>query len=317
MGLLDVSTGCYPVRCGCDHGLAGVVGLVWCQAISRPFRVGLHVHSFSGQTPLNNPSSASNCVYVYTMPINLPTLTVANATAWNQWLAKNHSKSTGIFVTCVKKGFTHPTTLTYPEALDEALCYGWIDSGGQRRKDIPNSQYFRFTPRKPKGLWSKRNVGFIERLETEGRMKPPGRAVVEAAKADGRWDAAYSGSGSAEPPKEFLDALEEVPEAKMAWEGLGKGERWAVYFTLINLKTQAGREKRIKGFVEMLARGEKPKKLGGKQTAKKTESTSLDDVEDGTKDATESKQSKAAPDPQQPVQERRTRSGRAVPSYAE
>ncbi len=165
----------------------------------------------------------------------------------------------------VKKDLFEPISLTYPQALDEALCYGWIDSGGHRHPGFPGCNYIRFTPRKAKGLWSKRNVGIVERLEKEGRMAEPGRQAVQAAKADGRSNVAYAGSSTAEPPADFLDALEKVPKANTTYESLNKGYRWEIYFRLVNLKTQAGREENIKRYVDMLAVVRHPCRINAKR----------------------------------------------------
>lgn len=120
------------------------------------------------------------------MPTQLPKLAIANAAQWRQWLAQ-HTSEPGVFVTVVKEGKETPTTsLTYQQALDEALCYGWIDSGGGGKiSDV--SYLFRFTPRREKSSFSPRNVGFVERLEHQGRIEPAGRAAIDAAKAGGRW----------------------------------------------------------------------------------------------------------------------------------
>ena len=124
------------------------------------------------------------------MPTQLPKLVIANAVQWGHWLAEHGSESAGVFITVVKEGRQTPaTSLTYQEALDEALCYGWIDSGGGGKlNDVSYS--FRFTPRRAKSSFSPRNVGFVERLEREGRIQPPGRNAINAAKEGGRWGAA-------------------------------------------------------------------------------------------------------------------------------
>ncbi|KAI0114160.1 hypothetical protein GGR51DRAFT_505693 [Nemania sp. FL0031] len=188
------------------------------------------------------------------MPVELPILTVADAVAWSNWLVRSAATSRGVWLTLAKKGNTTPTSLTYAQALDEALCQGWID--GQARSGDERTYSQRFTPRTAKSLWSRRNVEHIARLENEGRVTALGRAAVDAAKADGRWDAAYAGQSTAEPPPEFLAAVAAVPEAQATWDGLTRSNRYAIYFRLNALKTQAGREKRIAAFVEMLARGE-------------------------------------------------------------
>ncbi|KAI3333081.1 hypothetical protein F4824DRAFT_473094 [Ustulina deusta] len=188
------------------------------------------------------------------MPVDLPALTIADAAAWSNWLLRSATTSRGVWLTLAKKGSTVPTSLTYAQALDEALCQGWID--GQARGGDERTYSQRFTPRTPKSLWSRRNVEHVARLEQEGRVTAVGRAAIDAAKADGRWGAAYAGQSTAEPPPEFLAAVAAVPEAQAMWDSLNRSNRFAIYFRLNALKTQAGKEKRIAAFVEMLARGE-------------------------------------------------------------
>ncbi|KAI0430043.1 hypothetical protein F5Y09DRAFT_308636 [Xylaria sp. FL1042] len=188
------------------------------------------------------------------MPVDLPVLTIADAAVWSNWLVRNATTSKGVWLTLAKKGNTTPTSLTYAQALDEALCQGWID--GQARGGDERSYSQRFTPRTANSLWSRRNVDNVARLEKEGRITALGRAAIDAAKADGRWDAAYAGQSTAEPPPEFLAAVAAVPAAQAMWDGLNRSNRFAIYFRLNALKTQAGKERRIAAFVEMLARGE-------------------------------------------------------------
>ena len=188
------------------------------------------------------------------MPTDLPTLVVPNAAAWKQWLAREATIHKGVWLTLAKKGTTDPTSLTQPQAVDEALCYGWIDSQGKGgNKAIC---YQRFTPRTAKSIWSQRNIGNVARLESEGRMQPRGWEEVEKAKADGRWAAAYAGPATMVPPAEFLDAVAKVPEAQVLWENLTSQNRFAICFRLHNLKTEAGRQKRIAAYVDMLASGQ-------------------------------------------------------------
>ncbi|KAI1652386.1 hypothetical protein F4813DRAFT_384071 [Daldinia decipiens] len=180
------------------------------------------------------------------MPIELSILTSANAA--------------GVWLTLAKKGATATTSLTYPQALDEALCYGWID--GQTLKDdgenALTSYSQRFTPREPRSSWSKRNVAHVAHLEREGRMTDAGRRVIEAAKAYGRWGSAYEGQEMAEFPEEFLVSIVAVLAAKTAFGALTRQNRFLMCYRLKSLKTQAGREKRTSAFVAMLAHGEVP-----------------------------------------------------------
>lgn len=202
------------------------------------------------------------------MPTALPILTIANAAAWAAWLSNHAEKSSGVWLSLAKKGTTSPTSLTYPQAVDEALCHGWIDS--QTRKLDEKTFAQRFTPRKAKSSWSQINVGHVARLEREGRMTVLGRKAVAAAKADGRWDAAYAGPATAEAPADFLAAVALVPKAQAMWEALTKQNRFVIYMRLATLKTQSGREQRIAAFVDMLARGETP--LVQKETVKQESS---------------------------------------------
>jgi len=186
---------------------------------------------------------------------SLPTLTLPNATAWQTWLATHHTTSPGVTLTLAKKGTTHPTTLSMDEAVEEALCHGWINGQSQKIDDATFSQ--RFTPRTSGSIWSKRNVGLVEKLESEGRMRDAGRVVVEAAKGDGRWERAYSGAANLDEMRDLVEAIEGSSNgAEAAWGGLGKGERSQIYFRLASLKTKAGRERNIRDFVAKLERGE-------------------------------------------------------------
>lgn len=138
-------------------------------------------------------------------------LTVADAAAWRAWLTEQHENQTGVWLILAKKGVTEPTSLTYDQALDEALCHGWIDGQARRRDETTYRQ--RFTPRRARSPWSKRNVGIVARLVTEGRMHPAGLAEVERAKADGRWDAAHAGPATSETPSDLAAALAAEPKA--------------------------------------------------------------------------------------------------------
>ena len=188
------------------------------------------------------------------MPVDLPSLTVSNASGWRQWLAREAATSKGVWLTRAKKGTTEPTTLTQPQAVDEALCFGWIDSQGKSGGE--KISYQRYTPRTKTSIWSRRNIGNVNRLDKEGKMTGRGWEEVERAKADGRWDRAYAGPATMEPPKEFLDAIAKVPAAQKMWETLTSQNRFAMCFPLVNLKTEAGRQKRIAAYVDMLASGQ-------------------------------------------------------------
>jgi uncharacterized protein YdeI (YjbR/CyaY-like superfamily) len=188
------------------------------------------------------------------MPDTLPELIVPNAAAWRAWLAEHHAEPAGVWLVLAKKGTEKPTSLTYAQALEEALCHGWIDGQARRRDEATYRQ--RFTPRRKRSAWSKRNTGIAERLRAEGRMHPAGHAEVERAKADGRWEAAYAGPASIEVPPDLAEALAGEPKAQAMFENLSSQNRYAVLYRIATAKRADTRARRIAQFVTMLARGE-------------------------------------------------------------
>lgn len=188
------------------------------------------------------------------MADELPELVVRDAAAWRTWLAKNHANPVGIWLVLAKKGTEKPTSLTYDQALEEALCHGWIDGQAGRRDEGTYRQ--RFTPRRRRSAWSKRNTGIAERLIAEDRMRPAGHAEVERAKADGRWEAAYAGPASMEVPPDLAEALAAEPKAQAMFESLNSQNRYAVLYRIATAKRADTRARRIEQFVTMLARGE-------------------------------------------------------------
>ena len=188
------------------------------------------------------------------MAVELLELTVADAAGWREWLSEQHKTSPGVWLVLAKKGMTRPTCLTYDQALEEALCHGWIDGQVRRRDETTYCQ--RFTPRRARSPWSKRNVGLVERLESEGRMCPAGTAEVERAKADGRWDSAYAGQAGMEVPADLATALTAEPRAQAMFDILTSQNRYAVLYRIAGAKRPDTRTRRIERFVTMLARGE-------------------------------------------------------------
>jgi uncharacterized protein YdeI (YjbR/CyaY-like superfamily) len=188
------------------------------------------------------------------MAVEQPELVVADAAAWRDWLAEHHQEQLGVWLVLAKKGTTEPTSLTYAQALQEALCQGWID--GQARPGDDSTYFQRFTPRRARSPWSKRNVGFVAELEAAGRMQPAGRAEVARAKADGRWDAAYGGSANIEVPDDLAAALAASPKATANFELLTKTNRYAILYRVQDAKRPETRARRIAQFVAMLERGE-------------------------------------------------------------
>jgi uncharacterized protein YdeI (YjbR/CyaY-like superfamily) len=189
------------------------------------------------------------------MAVELEELLVKDATEWRRWLEDHHGSSPGVWLVLHKKGGS-VTELDYDAALDEALCFGWIDGQVKRRDDASYIQ--RMTPRGAKSRWSLRNVGHVERLEAEGRMTAAGRAAVDAAKADGRWEAAYPGQASAVIPEDLAASIAAVPEAQAMFDVLTSVNRYALFYRTTSVKQPETRAKRIEDFVAMLARHESP-----------------------------------------------------------
>ncbi len=186
-------------------------------------------------------------------PTEYPTLPFESKKKFAEWLAKNHDKSAGVWMKLAKKA-TGILSVTYAEAVEVALCYGWID--GQAGSF--DEQYFlqKFTPRRPKSIWSKINVEKVERLIASGEMKSSGLKAVEAAKQDGRWDAAYSSPKNIVVPEDFRSALEKDKKAKAFFESLTGSKRYSFLFRIETAKKAETRMKRILQFVEMLEKGE-------------------------------------------------------------
>lgn len=181
-------------------------------------------------------------------------LLVADAEAWRAWLAKHHASSAGVWLVVGKKASNAPTSLRIADALDEALCHGWID--GQRLARDHGAFLQRFTPRRPRSMWSKRNISIVARLEQEGRMHDAGRAEIARAKADGRWQAAYAGPADMTAPDDFVAALDARPRARAMYDILTSQNRFAISFRLGQAKKPETRTRRIEQFVAQLERGE-------------------------------------------------------------
>lgn len=171
---------------------------------------------------------------------------------WRKWLAKNHSLTSGLWIRIFKKD-SGIKTITYAEALEDALCYGWID--GQKNKYDATSFLQKFTPRRPKSMWSKRNTEIVERLIKENKMQKQGLKQIELAKADGRWQQAYDSPKNMKIPEDFLLLLSKDKKAKLFFEGLNKSNHFAIAFRLHTAKKPETREKRLKEFLSMMSAG--------------------------------------------------------------
>ena len=181
-----------------------------------------------------------------------PVMEFASAKAWETWLRKHHDTSDGVWLKIAKKG-TGVETVTMPEVIDVALCYGWIDGLRHKHDDV----YFRqrITPRKTRSRWSKINRAKAETLIAAGRMHAAGLREIDAAKADGRWDAAYAGSRDIEVPDDFTRALRRNARARRAFEQLDRTNRYAILYRIHDAKRAETRARRIEQFVDMLADG--------------------------------------------------------------
>ncbi len=188
------------------------------------------------------------------MADDLPIVLFATPAELEAWLEENHAASDGLWLKIAKKG-TDPPSVTYAEALELALCFGWIDS----RKRGHDERHFlqRFTPRRPRGRWSRINRDKAEALIAAGRLRPAGMAEVDAARADGRWDAAYEGQRTAKVPDDLQRELDANEAAREFFAGLDSANRYAIVYRLNDAKKPETRERRLRKFVAMLERGEK------------------------------------------------------------
>lgn len=179
--------------------------------------------------------------------------TFRSEAAFDTWLRANHARETEIWLRIGKKDAAKPT-ITPTQALDVALCWGWIDG---IRKGLDDESFLqRYSPRRARSIWSQINRAHIRRLTAAGRMKPPGLRAVAAAKADGRWDAAYAPMRSATVPDDLRAAIEANARARKTFQTLGRANLFALAFRTNHMKTPAGRARKIAAIVAMLAQGE-------------------------------------------------------------
>ena len=184
---------------------------------------------------------------------DLPVKRFRSQEAWEKWLKAEHERSQGIWLQFAKKA-SGRASVNYKEALEVALCYGWIDGQTAAVDEIWYRQ--RFTPRRPRSKWSQINRASVERLHGEGRLAPAGVSQMEAAKADGRWDAAYPSPANIEVPPDLAAALEANARARKTFEALDRQNRFAILYRLHDAKRPETRARRLDEYVRMLARGE-------------------------------------------------------------
>jgi uncharacterized protein YdeI (YjbR/CyaY-like superfamily) len=173
--------------------------------------------------------------------------------AFSDWLEINHAKSAGIWMRIAKKD-SRKKTINYAEALEVALCYGWIDA--QKRPENERTWLQRFVPRRPKSVWSRINRDKAMALIESGRMRPAGLAEIDRARADGRWQAAYDSPAQSQVPADFLEELDRNPRAKAFFATINRVNRYAIIWRLQTARTPETRAQRMRTFVEMLEKGE-------------------------------------------------------------
>jgi uncharacterized protein YdeI (YjbR/CyaY-like superfamily) len=183
----------------------------------------------------------------------LQQISFASAAAWEQWLEQHHASSDGVWIMIAKKG-SGIESVRYPEVLETALCFGWIDG---RREALDERRFLqRFTPRRARSRWSRINREKAERLIAEDRMHMAGLGEVERARADGRWEAAYEGQRTITVPEDLRRELDARPQARAFFEGLSSQNRYAILYRLQDAKRPETRARRLARFVEMLEAGE-------------------------------------------------------------
>jgi len=186
--------------------------------------------------------------------LDYPIIPFVSEAEFTQWMVQNHDKENGIWLRFYKKN-SGVATVVYSEALDVALCFGWIDGQVKKFDDISYIQ--KFTPRRAKSMWSKRNREHVARLEKEGRMQPGGIREVEAAKRDGRWESAYDSPYNMEIPQEFMNELSKNQKALAFFNTLNKTNLFAIGWRLQTAKTPETKGKRMLGIIDMLEKGRK------------------------------------------------------------
>jgi uncharacterized protein YdeI (YjbR/CyaY-like superfamily) len=188
------------------------------------------------------------------MAHDLPVLTVPDVTEWARWLENHGEQSDGVWLVMAKKGTSEPTNLRYDDALAEALCHGWVD--GQLASGDERTFLRKFTPRRPRSRWSKRNVAIATKMMEEGRMRSSGLAAISSAQAEGSWDAAYASQANMEVPPDLASALAADPEAEATFARLSAANRYSILYRIAEAKRTDTRRRRIDQFVAMLACGE-------------------------------------------------------------
>lgn len=182
-----------------------------------------------------------------------PVMPFADAKAFRDWLKKNYSASTGIWIQFYRK-YSGTPSVTYKQALDEALCFGWID-GPIKKLDAPDWWIHKFSPRRPQSIWSVNNQRHVERLTSEGRMTAAGQRAIDTAKADGRWDKAYASTSTFELPDDFKKILTANKKALTFYDSLSKANQYAIYFRIHTARRHETKERWVNKIMQMLIEG--------------------------------------------------------------
>lgn len=186
--------------------------------------------------------------------MDLPIMLFLSPKEWEDWLSQNYTKDEGLWLQMYKKA-SGKTSVTYAEALDVALCYGWID--GLKKRFDEESFIQKFTPRRKRSLWSQRNIEHVARLLKDNRIQAAGLAEIERAKQDGRWQAAYAPPSKAEVPADFIALLTKNKKAEAFFKTLNKTNRYAIIWRLETAKKPETKERRMNGIIAMLAENKK------------------------------------------------------------
>lgn len=186
--------------------------------------------------------------------VSLPVISFQSAKEWRTWLSKNSQVSDGVWLKIFKKE-SKEKTITYAEALEESLCYGWID--GQKKSFDKQAWLQKFCPRRPKSIWSKVNIAHVERLTKAGKMKPQGLKAVTSAKADGRWEKAYDSPSKMTVPDDFIKELGKNKKALEFYKTLNRANLFSIAFRLQTAKKPETRQKRMDVILDMLSKGQK------------------------------------------------------------
>ncbi|MEQ1554824.1 MAG: YdeI/OmpD-associated family protein [Ferruginibacter sp.] len=257
MGFCNIGAEAMPISIGSLLGCgSGRRVSIWLFVVIFiiSFSIGFRYRAEDFQNPQHRKAYRTKSLQQMNKIDTLPIIQFETTETFETWLVENHENLSGLWMKIFKKD-SKKRTITYAEALDVALCFGWID--GQKKTFDEESWLQKFTPRREKSIWSKVNIGHIERLTNEGRMKPAGLKAIEKAKADGKWEKAYDSPSKMTIPEDFLKEISKNKKAEAFFLTLNKTNLFSIGFRLQTAKKQETRTKRMKEIIEMLAKGDK------------------------------------------------------------